>query len=110
MPCSYKKNAIRILQFLAFSDRTLRIDEAVDAMAINLEKEPCFNPDARICNTQEITRYCSSLVVIMYAKGDSDDRDREHLELQVAHPSVQGILNVSQVGRRYLVKFSGNGC
>jgi ankyrin repeat protein len=40
----------------------------------------------------EISRYCSSLVVVVSTKGRSQDKDDEHMELQIAHFSVKEYL------------------
>jgi hypothetical protein len=40
MPSNHKPYATRILQFLTFSERSMRIEEVVDAIAVNTENEP----------------------------------------------------------------------
>ncbi|KAI0188487.1 hypothetical protein EV127DRAFT_367996 [Xylaria flabelliformis] len=80
----------RLLQFLIYSKRPLRIDEAVDAIAIDLEKDPPFDEGNRMPIPQEITRYCSSLVTTATRK--IKDNGETIMEIQLAHYSVQEYL------------------
>jgi ankyrin repeat protein len=68
IPDEHKPYAIRILQFLTFSERPLRIKEAVDAIAVDTEGDQHFNPHYRMPIPQEISYYCSSLVVVIPTK------------------------------------------
>src|SRR5271170_3834860 len=53
IPSEYKQNAIRILQFLTYSERPLSIEEAVDAIAVGTEGDPYFNPRYRMPDPRE---------------------------------------------------------
>lgn len=44
IPKNYKDKATRLLQFLTFSEQPLRIDEAVDAVAVKIGDKPNFDP------------------------------------------------------------------
>jgi ankyrin repeat protein len=80
----HKAYAVRILQFLAFSNRPLSIEETVDVIAVDTEAEPHFDPSNRMPDPREISHYCSSLVVVVpTASGNM---------LQLAHFSVQEYL------------------
>lgn len=68
IPKRNKRQTIRLLQFLAFSQRPLRIDEAVDAIAVETVERPGFDRENRMPNPEEISAYCSSLVVISERK------------------------------------------
>ena len=109
IPQNIKRKAIRILQFLAFSERPLRIEEAVDAIAVDTKGDTkgdqYFNPKRRMPNPQEITRYCSSLVVVVSTKGHSYDKDGGHLELHLAHFSVKEYLMSDQLDKRIAQDF-----
>lgn len=61
---AYRRNAIKLLQFLLYLQRPLRITELVDAIATDPSVEPAFNPENRMSNPSEIIRLCSSLVLI----------------------------------------------
>src|SRR5438067_2519706 len=65
IPSEYKQNVIRILQFLTYSERPLSIEEAVDAIAVDVEGDQYFNARDRMPDPQEITCFCSSLVVLV---------------------------------------------
>lgn len=55
-------------------------------------QQPHFNPKYRIPEPEEITRYCSSLVVRMPTKGGQRKEYIEDAELQPAHFSVKEYL------------------
>jgi hypothetical protein len=97
IPDEYKSHAVRILQFLTFSERPLSIKETVDAIAVNTEGDPYFNPDNRMPDPQEISRYCSSLVVVVpIESGDM---------LQLAHLSVKEYLTSNRVETTVAAEF-----
>ncbi len=61
LPKSYLDKATRLLQFLAYSERPLRIDEAVDMLAVDSTERPRFKIENRMPRPEEIIRYCGSL-------------------------------------------------
>jgi hypothetical protein len=69
IPLAHIYHTKRILQFLTYSERPLRLDEIVNAIAIDIgddvPREYRFNPEDRLPVPEEITRYCSSLVVLV---------------------------------------------
>ncbi|POR34361.1 Ankyrin repeat domain-containing protein 50 [Tolypocladium paradoxum] len=89
LPHEHEHLTRRILQFLTFSERPLRIEEAVDAIAVHTDGRPRFDRRNRMPVPEEISRYCSSLVAVTRA-----DRDRGETttELQLAHFSVKEYL------------------
>ena len=111
IPSEYQQNAIRILQFLTFSERPLTIDEAVDTIAVDIEGDQYFSPKYRMPVPQEISRYCSSLVVMVSATGhtydedDSHDEDDERIELQLAHFSVKEYLTSNRLDSGFAQDF-----
>jgi hypothetical protein len=92
IPASHKQTAMRILQFLTYSERPLRIEEVVDAIAVNTNKSPYFSPRNRMPVPMEVTRYCSSLVIMVSANRDLSENDDGRIELQLAHFSVKEYL------------------
>jgi hypothetical protein len=94
-----KPYAIRILQFLTYSERPLTLGEAVDTLAVFPNEDPSFDPGFRMPESQEITSTCSSLISIVArepltlweskkirrGKGDM-------LEVRLAHFSVKEYL------------------
>ncbi|KAH8882915.1 purine and uridine phosphorylase [Thozetella sp. PMI_491] len=95
LPRSYLEKATRLLQFLAFSERPLRIDEAVDILAVDCkQKRERFKIENRMPRPDEMVRYCGSLVVIAdgKVKGDKYRQDKPARVIQLAHFSVQTYL------------------
>lgn len=86
----YKERMVRLLQFLTYSERPLRVEEAVDVVSVNLSRQPRFDPDNRMPVPQEVARYCSSLVVLVKRK-DETGRTID-VEIQLAHLSVKEYL------------------
>jgi hypothetical protein len=66
IPSEYKQHATRTLQVVTFSERPIRIEEAVDAIAVDTEGDLYFSPKYRMPDPQEISRYCSSLVAVFH--------------------------------------------
>jgi hypothetical protein len=91
IPQKYKQTALKILQFLTFSKRPLRIEEAVDMIAVNDKRCPYFSPENRMPRPKEIMRYCSSLVIMVSKRGPWE-HSTEHTELHLAHFSVKEYL------------------
>ncbi|KAK2764811.1 hypothetical protein CKAH01_15750 [Colletotrichum kahawae] len=89
IPPEFEQNAIRILQFLAFSERPLRIEEAVDVIAVVIGNKPRFDAKNRMPQAEEISIYCSSLVAVVTRDEDGDNRVKE---LQLAYFSVKEYL------------------
>jgi len=81
-----------LLQLITFSERPLSIEEAVDAIAVNTNKEPYFCPKYRMPEPQEISRYCSSLVAVVLIAENSNGEGTNRAELQLAHFSVKEYL------------------
>ena len=99
IPDPRKQYAIRILQFLTYSERPLRIEEAVDVIAVETEEEPYFDIKDRLPDPQEISCYCSSLVVVVPAKEHSHNKDDKPMELQLAHFSVKEYLTSGRLDK-----------
>ena len=84
IPKEYQEETIQLLQFLTYSERPLTIEEAVDAIAVDLQNDPQFNAEFRLPCPLEIARFGSSLVSLV---------EREsHRELELAHFSVKEYL------------------
>ncbi|KAF3768506.1 hypothetical protein M406DRAFT_336936 [Cryphonectria parasitica EP155] len=89
IPPEFEQNAIRILQFLAFSERPLRVEEAVDVIAVVTRNKPRFDAKNRMPQADEISIYCSSLVAVVTRGEDGENGVKE---LQLAHFSVKEYL------------------
>ncbi|KAG9849172.1 Pfs, NACHT and ankyrin domain protein, partial [Aureobasidium melanogenum] len=108
IPVSRVPNAIKLLQFLTFSKRPLRLAELVDAVATEPDMEPPFDLENRISPPEAIIGYCSTLVRITNARSyhfagnhESEDwlyrsqnryRDQGEETVQLAHFSVREYL------------------
>ncbi|KAF2184785.1 purine and uridine phosphorylase [Zopfia rhizophila CBS 207.26] len=97
IPFEHKQNAIIILQFLMCSERPLRIEEAVDAIAVDTKGDQYFDPKYRMPDPREISRYCSSLVVVVPAKDRSHNKGDKAMELRLAHFSVKEYLTSNRL-------------
>ncbi|KAI8665751.1 NACHT domain-containing protein [Fusarium sp. Ph1] len=84
IPTELKTDAIRLLQFLVHSERPLRLAEAKEVIATQIENESRgFNIKRRLFCDTDVLDYCPSLVTVVH------DTDRE---LHLAHFSVKEYL------------------
>ncbi|KAH6646797.1 hypothetical protein BKA67DRAFT_496362, partial [Truncatella angustata] len=95
IPSAHVQHTRRILQFLTYSERPLRLDEAVDAIAVDVGKNVArgrrFDFKDRLPVPEEITRYCSSLVALVSRQGKYRE-EQTVKEIQLAHFSVKDYL------------------
>ncbi|KAL8994109.1 MAG: hypothetical protein Q9169_005837 [Polycauliona sp. 2 TL-2023] len=82
----FKQTAIRAFRWLALSQQPLTIGQFVDILAIDVHKEPQFDPDCRMPDPADILTVCSSLITMV-----SPRRDEEYY-VMLAHPSIQEYL------------------
>lgn len=80
-----KRGAIDLLRFLTFAERPLRLDEAVDAVAVDLSCTPPFEEINRMPDKLEVVRLCSSLVVLEEHNWliDPDDWDYDGVQIRL---------------------------
>ncbi|KAH6952204.1 hypothetical protein DER45DRAFT_577719 [Fusarium avenaceum] len=89
IPPRHRPSATRLLQFLVHTKRPLKVTEAIEVIATQVEQEPRgFSVEGRLCQECDILRYCPSLVVV--AKVRRFDTFDE--ELHLAHFSVKEYL------------------
>jgi hypothetical protein len=101
----HRRDALRVLQCLAFSVRTISLQEAVEVLATDADVEdgPLFDARRRLWDSRDIVAICSSLVTIVVPAVNTHDREdgiepastagftgRE--ELRLAHFSVREYL------------------
>lgn len=87
--------AIRILQWLTFSERPLTIEEVAEVAAIDVEGEPIFDRDEVLIDPLEALAICSSLITVTGSaekKINYDGRLADQRILSLAHYSVQEYL------------------
>ncbi|KAK4220431.1 ankyrin repeat-containing domain protein [Podospora fimiseda] len=84
IPAKLKKDAIRLLQFLVHSRQPLKLAEAKEVIATQVEDErPGFDVKRRLFHKTDVLKYCPSLVTVVY----TTDK-----ELHLAHFSVKEYL------------------
>jgi ankyrin repeat protein len=93
IPPEYKEKTITILQLLVFSERPMRIEEIVDAIAVNIDANLRFDPANRMPEPSEVTRYYSSLVTV------------QNEELHLSHFSVKEYLTSDLLDKDYARDF-----
>ncbi|KAK5056245.1 hypothetical protein LTR84_012798 [Exophiala bonariae] len=86
IPSHHKTKTIRVLQLLIAARERLTINQLVDAVAVQIDAEPYFDPEKRIPRPEEVVMYCSSLVEVLPAHWF----DERHVQL--AHSSVKAFL------------------
>lgn len=79
--------AMRILQWVTFSERPLTIEEIAEVVAIDVERDPAFDSDEILEDPLEALNICSSLVVVMTQEANPVQRI-----IGLAHYSVQEYL------------------
>ncbi|KUL90773.1 hypothetical protein ZTR_00369 [Talaromyces verruculosus] len=82
--------AIRILRWLTFSAQPLSIEAIAEVVAIDVEREPAFDPDEVLEDPSEVLNICSSLVTITTEKYNGWEKPKEVVAL--AHYSVKEYL------------------
>ncbi|KAJ8131087.1 hypothetical protein O1611_g2540 [Lasiodiplodia mahajangana] len=90
IPHKHKQVAIRILQFLTFSERPLSLEEVVDSIAVDTETRT-FDPAYRTPVPREILKCCSNLIVIAERQNNYNKAHKVN-EIQFAHFSVKEYL------------------
>ncbi|KAI0552688.1 hypothetical protein F4679DRAFT_571458 [Xylaria curta] len=95
LPSQYLPIAIRLLQFLTYSKHPLSLEEAIDCIAVDM-KTKRFDLKDRIPVPREISRYCSSLVVIAERAGSWGERETI-TEIRLSHYSVKEYLTSNRL-------------
>ncbi|KAF8490589.1 hypothetical protein JB92DRAFT_2819701, partial [Gautieria morchelliformis] len=100
-----RRDALSLLQWLAFLVGTLSPDEAVDVIATDADAKggPLFDRRRRLRNPQDILSICSSLVTISMPNATSSDieetnENTEAGEIRLAHFSVKEYLISEHLG------------
>jgi hypothetical protein len=115
----YSEAAFKVLQWIAFSARSMTVGEVAEMLAINLDDDPRFIPDQRLLDAQDVFTICSSLVTIsdsniLSDKARSRDPDnhsaviREAGKLQLAHFSVKEYLISDRIRLRAAARYGFN--
>ncbi|SLM37986.1 P-loop containing nucleoside triphosphate hydrolase [Lasallia pustulata] len=62
IPEEHSEYAIKLLQWLTYSARPLRLEELAEIVAVNIDGSPWFDCDDRFARPQDVLAICSSLV------------------------------------------------
>lgn len=64
IPRNYHDDLKRFLQWLAFSTRTMKVEEIAEVVIVDIHSEngPSYAPDRRYMDPRDVLRACSSLV------------------------------------------------
>jgi len=105
IPDEYSDYAIRILHWLTHSLRPLSLDELSEIVAVNLQGEPWFDPDAVFPEQDDLLAVCSNLVTLE----SPGDREVKSPVVRLAHFSVQEYLISERMkhlpARKYAVTY-----
>lgn len=82
--------AMRMLQWLTFSERPLTVEEIAEVVAIDVKRDPAFDSDEILEDPLEALNICSSLVVVTTREATNTIPVRRIIGL--AHYSVQEYL------------------
>ena len=93
----YYEYAVRILQWLAFSQRPLLIEEVSEIVAIEVGRNPAFDHDEALEDPLDVLNICSSLVTLATAdeydqRGLGHDLEPNGKVFLLAHFSVKEYL------------------
>ncbi|CAG5158427.1 uncharacterized protein ALTATR162_LOCUS5073 [Alternaria atra] len=97
--------AVRVLLWLAFSERPLTVDEVAEVVAIDVARDPAFNRDEVLEDPLEALDICSSLVTI--ATDNGNGRLQSTMQVVVlAHYSVKEYLVSDRIQRGQAARYS----
>ncbi|CAD0108599.1 unnamed protein product, partial [Aureobasidium uvarum] len=106
IPREHSEQAATVLNILTRSNRSLRMYELVDVVAINLDEDPEFDPKNRMPIAREVLRLCSSFVAVSWNKDPFGYRSDTYEEVRLAHFSVKEYLVSNHIPRGFEPLFS----
>jgi ankyrin repeat protein len=104
------------LQWLTFSARPLRVEEVAEVVALEIEREPAFEPDEILEDPLDALKICSSLVTIPRLDVERSkrwkrlfaDEDGFSPDIVLAHYSVKEYLISDRICQDLAPKYSIN--
>src|SRR5271170_3319178 len=93
----YSQDALKILQWLVYSRRPLRIEEVVDIIAVDINDDPKFDLDRRLPDPRDILTICSSLITTAVETINNSSRNITEEYVRLAHFSVKEYLVSKQI-------------
>jgi hypothetical protein len=88
---------LKILQWLAYSARPLRIEEVADVIAVNVKSKPRADPDSILPEPRDILTICSSLVTTYEDAAWHSIGKSVGEQIRLAHLSVRDYLTSKQI-------------
>ena len=88
----YNRYVIKILQWLSFAARPLRLEELAEIVAIDVEETPRFDPERRWPEQRDILTVCSSLITL------TNDFNEDSYEDSGSEFSADGDTDADSVG------------
>ena len=98
-------NALKILQWLAFAARPVKIEEAAEMLAVNVSDPSFYDYNRRLLDTRDVANICSTLVTISkasiydelqvaptYDQYEFDRMEESFESIRLAHLSVKDYL------------------
>ncbi|KAL3480824.1 ankyrin repeat-containing domain protein [Aspergillus californicus] len=95
--------AFKILQWLTYSARQLNVTEVAEALCVDCEDIPRFDPDRRLPDPQDVLEACPGLIVTVdidadtEAAGGTNDTTTQATHIRLAHYSVKEFLVSARV-------------
>ena len=93
--------AVRILRWLTFSAVPLSSKQLVEAIAIDIDRDPAFDPDEIFQDSKDVFNICSSLVATHMPRNDEQD----HWWPILSHSSVIEYLTSEKVSKGPAAKY-----
>ena len=88
----FADEARRLLTILAYAHRPLHVKEVFEALAVDIQDNPRFDPDARLEDEEDIHRICPGLIEVHHPTSN-DEQPTVH----IAHFSVQEYLESDRI-------------
>ena len=88
----YRRDALKVLQWLTYSARPLRLEEVAEVIAIDFEESPRFNPEKRYPEPRDIWTICSSLISLEEEALEDAHEGNTRVNVRLAHFSVKEYL------------------
>lgn len=86
------ENALKILQWLAYSARPLQIEEVAEVIAVDIECNPRFDSEKRFQEPRDVLTICSSLVTASVGATEGPRSKTTGEQIRLAHFSVKEYL------------------
>jgi len=95
------KYVFQVLQWLAFSERPLKLQELAAALEVDFGDGSAVKDEDQVPDPRAVLKMCSSLVTITPGSLDQDDA-----QVQLSHLSVQDYLTSNQTQNGKVQRFS----